>query len=223
MKPSRALIFWGGWEGHEPAACAAEVAEMLRAEGMEVDTVQGTEVLRRDDLAAYDLIVPMATQVPSDPDGIARLCDAVRGGTGLAGFHGGMGDAFRDAPAYQFMVGGQWVAHPGDIIDYRVDILRPDHPVTEGIEGFDYRSEQYFLHVDPGNEVLATTTFSGDHAPEIAGTVMPVAWTRVFGAGRVFYSSLGHRAAELSHPQAREILCRGLVWATKTPQTRDTR
>ncbi|MFZ5963681.1 ThuA domain-containing protein [Thalassococcus sp. BH17M4-6] len=216
MTDARALIFWGGWEGHDPEACAAVVSALLEQEGMAVTSVQGTGVLTSDDLSAYSLIVPMVTQVASDRDGIDRLCSAVRGGVGLGGFHGGMGDAFRDAPAYQFMVGGQWVAHPGDFIDYRVEVTQPDHPLMQGIDSFDYHSEQYFMHVDPGNEVLATTTFSGQHAPETAGTVMPVVWTRRFGAGRVFYSALGHEATELSHPQAREILRRGLVWAASS-------
>ena len=213
MRDARALIFWGGWEGHDPEACADVVSGMLEQEGMEVTSVRGADVLRSADLTGYDLIVPMLTQVASDREGIDRLCAAVRGGVGLGGFHGGMGDAFRDAPAYQFMVGGQWVAHPGDFIDYRVDVRRPDHPLMRGIDGFDYHSEQYFMHVDPGNDVLATTTFSDEFAAEIGGTVMPVVWTRMFGAGRVFYSALGHDSRELAHPKAREILRRGLIWA----------
>ncbi|QFU07766.1 Trehalose utilization [Rhodobacteraceae bacterium THAF1] len=216
MSDPRALIFWGGWDGHDPEACAAVVATMLEEEGMAVTSVQGAEVLRSDDLTDYALIVPMMTQVASDKDGIDKLCAAVRGGVGLGGFHGGMGDAFRDSPAYQFMVGGQWVAHPGDFIDYRIEVTRPDHPLMEGIDSFDYHSEQYFMHVDPGNDVLATTTFTGEHAPEIDGTTMPVFWTRNFGKGRVFYSALGHNSAELAHPQAREVLRRGLIWATAT-------
>ncbi|SPJ24146.1 ThuA domain-containing protein [Palleronia abyssalis] len=216
MSDARALIFWGGWKGHDPEACASIVSDILRAEGMEVTSVEGADILQSEDLDRYALIVPMVTQVASDKEGVDRLCAAVRGGVGLGGFHGGMGDAFRDAPAYQFMVGGQWVAHPGDFIDYRIEVTRPDHPIMNGIDSFDYHSEQYFMHVDPGNEVLATTTFTGEHAPETAGTTMPVVWTRTFGTGRVFYSSLGHDSKELSEPAGREILRRGLVWATRT-------
>lgn len=219
MNTARALIFWGGWEGHEPEACASVVSDMLRAEGMDVTPVEWRGALP-EDLERYALIVPMVTQVSSNKEDIERLCAAVRKGVGLGGFHGGMGDAFRDAPAYQFMVGGQWVAHPGDIIDYTVEITRPDHAITAGIGEFEYRSEQYFMHVDPGNEVLATTTFSGEHAPETAGTVMPVVWTRTYGKGRVFYSALGHQAQELSHPEAREILRRGLLWAAAPSDAR---
>jgi uncharacterized protein len=96
-----------------------------------------------------------------------------------------------------------------------VNVARPDDPVMAGIEDFDYQSEQYYMHVDPSNEVLATTTFSGEHAYWIKGVVMPVVWKRRHGEGRVFYSSLGHAAAELEIPQMRTILRRGMNWAAR--------
>jgi type 1 glutamine amidotransferase len=148
-------------------------------------------------------------------DVLDYLVGAVRGGVGLGGYQGGMGDAFRAAPLYQFMCGGQWVAHPGNIIDYRVEITRKDDPLMAGIGDFDYRSEQYYMHVDPSNEVLATTTFAGIHCSWIEGVVMPVVWKRRHGKGRVFYSSLGHVAAEFEVPQMATILRRGLVWAAR--------
>ena len=146
---------------------------------------------------------------------VQNLTRAVEGGVGLAGYHGGMGDAFREAVDYQFMCGGQWVAHPGNIIDYTVNITRPDDPLMEGITDFPYTSEQYYMHVDPSNEVLATTTFSGEHAPWIDGCVMPVVWKRKWGEGRVFYCSLGHVVADFDVPEARELVRRGMHWATR--------
>lgn len=210
-----ALIFWGGWEGHEPRACADRVAQMLTQDGFHVDSRPGTDVLAQGDLGRFDLIVPMMTQAEIAPDALANLIAAIQTGTGLAGFHGGMGDTFRAQPAYQFMTGGQWVAHPGDLLDYRVQITAPDDPIMQGVGDFDYHSEQYYLHVDPAIDVLATTTFDGTHAPWTRGTVMPVVWKHRFGAGRVFYSALGHNAAELDHPQAQTILRRGLAWAAR--------
>ncbi|ODT58472.1 MULTISPECIES: ThuA domain-containing protein [Paracoccus] len=210
-----ALIFWGGWEGHEPQACADRVTQMLTQDGFQVDSQPGTDVLAQGDLGRFDLIVPMMTQAQIDPEALANLIAAIQAGTGLAGFHGGMGDTFRAQPAYQFMTGGQWVAHPGDLLDYRVQITAPDDPIMQGVGDFDYHSEQYYLHVDPGIDVLATTTFDGTHAPWTKGTAMPVVWKHRFGAGRVFYSALGHNAAELDHPQAQTILRRGLTWAAR--------
>lgn len=211
----KALIAWGGWEGHEPEKCAHVVAGMLKQEGFDVEIVAGTSAFAAPDLDQLSLIVPIITQSKIEKGELANLKAAVESGVGLAGFHGGMGDSFRDQIDYHFMVGGQWVAHPGDIIDYRIDVTATDDPVMAGIESFDYRSEQYFMHVDPGNQVLATTTFDGTHAPWLKGTVMPVVWKRHHGAGRVFYSALGHVASEFDVPEMAMILRRGMVWAAR--------
>jgi hypothetical protein len=211
----QALIFWGGWSGHEPEQCAAIIADMLRADGFDVRTDTETRVFADPAIADLSLIVPICTQGRIERAEAEALSRVVQGGVGLAGFHGGMCDAFRDAVAYHFMCGGQWVAHPGNIIDYRVNITRRDDAVVQGIDDFDYRSEQYYMHVDPANEVLATTTFSGAHAPWIEGVVMPVVWKRRHGQGRVFYSALGHVAREFNVPQMRTIFRRGMLWAAR--------
>lgn len=211
----KALIVWGGWPGHDPEACAASVDRLLRDEGFDTTIAQGEAGFDRDDLPAFDLIVPNCTMMEIDKAILSRVIAAIEGGTGLGGFHGGMGDAFRTHTAWQFVCGGQFVAHPGNFIDYRVRITAPDDPVVAGIDDFDVRSEQYFMHVAPNVEVLATTTFDGTHAPWTRGTVMPQVWKTRYGAGRVFYSAFGHSAAELDlHPQ-REILRRGLLWAAR--------
>ncbi|HZH10348.1 MAG TPA: ThuA domain-containing protein [Microvirga sp.] len=210
-----ALIVWGGWSGHEPEQCARIIAGMLEEDGFAVRMETSTKAFADPDLGRLSLIVPIFTMSKIEKDEVANLSRVVREGVGLAGYHGGMGDAFREAVEYQFMCGGQWVAHPGNIIDYRVNITRPDDPIMEGIRNFDYRSEQYYMHVDPSNEVLATTTFSGEHAPWIEGVVMPVVWKRRHGEGRVFYSSLGHVAKEFEVPEMRTILRRGLLWAAR--------
>jgi len=208
-----AMIVWGGWVGHEPEQGAQVVAGMLEEEGFKVYVENTTEAFADPAIADMSLIVPITTMSKIEKEELDNLEKAVRGGVGFAGYHGGMCDSFRDAVAYQFMCGGQWVAHPGDIIDYRVNITRPDDPIVQGIDDFDYRSEQYYMHVDPSNEVLATTTFTGEHTPWIAGVVMPVVWKRRHGAGRVFYSSLGHVVQEFDVPEMRTIFKRGLLWA----------
>jgi len=212
-KMREALIVRGGWNGHEPEQCADIIAAMLRESGFKVWIETSTEAFADPALPDLSLIVPIMTMSQIEKEELANLTAAIRGGVGLAGYHGGMCDAFRNATEYQFMCGGQWVAHPGNIIDYRVDITRPDDPVMAGITSFPYRSEQYYMHVDPSNEVLATTTFTGEHASWIDGVVMPVVWKRRYGQGRVFYSSLGHVASEFQVPQMRTILQRGMLWA----------
>ena len=210
-----ALIVWGGWEGHTPERSARLVGELLAGHGFEVAIEATTEAFADAALGAFDLIVPAITMSRIEREELTNLLAAVRAGTGIAGFHGLMCDTFRNEPDYQFMTGGQWVAHPGNIIDYTVNVTRPDDPVMSGIGDFPYRSEQYYMHFDPSVEVLATTTFKGDIFDEIEGVVMPVVWKRRFGKGRVFYSSLGHVAEEFQVPQMRTILERGALWAAR--------
>ena len=211
----KALIVWGGWPGHDPDLCASMIRGWLKAEGFVVRIETTTAAFADPAIHDLSLIIPIYTMSKIEKAEALNLCAAVRSGVGLAGHHGGMCDAFRESVDYQFMCGGQWVAHPGNIIDYRVDIVKPEDPICAGIESFPYRSEQYYMHVDPSNEVLATTTFSGDILPWVDGVVMPVAWKRRHGKGRVFYSSLGHVAKEFEVPQMRTLFHRGALWAAR--------
>ena len=210
------LFVWGGWEGHQPQQSAKLFADVLRDEGYAVELSDTLDsYLDAEKLRGFDLIVPTWTMGTITGAQERGLLDAIKSGVGVAGWHGCMGDSFRNNTEYQFMVGGQWVAHPGNIIDYTVNIVDHDDPITAGISDFRMHSEQYYMHIDPGNKVLATTTFSGEYTPWIDGTVMPVVWKRMWGQGRVFYSSLGHVTTDFDVPEAREIMRRGMVWAAR--------
>ncbi len=219
-KAPKALLVYGGWNGHEPKACAERFAAWM--------TTRGFAVTVKDSLDAYldaevmkdvTVILPIWTMGQITGEQRKALCAAVASGVGLAGWHGGMCDAFRSDTEYQFMTGGQWVAHPGGVIPYRVDGLSQVCPITSGLRPFAMLSEQYYMHTDPGNNVLAWTTFSGEHGncPWIEGTRMPVAWTRRWGQGRVFYTSLGHVDKDFDVPEAFEIAKRGIQWAAGLP------
>lgn len=210
-----ALIVWGGWSGHDPEECAAIYRRWLHEDGFSVRVETDPEVFADPAIKDLSLIIPCTTMSVISRDAANNLAAAIESGVGMGGHHGTMGDAFHDSPLYQFVVGGQWVAHPGNIIDYTVDVVKGDDPIMQGIKTFPYTSEQYYMHVDPGVEVLATTTFSGEHAPWIKGVVMPVVWKKMYGAGRVFYSSLGHRATEFENPNMATILRRGINWAAR--------
>lgn len=212
----KALIVWGGWEGHEPKKCADIFAPALRERGFEVEVSDTLDsYLDTEKMLALDLVVPIWTMGTITREQEKGLLDAIGSGVGLGGWHGGMADAFRNNTTYQWMVGGQWVAHPGNIIDYTVNITNHDDPITAGLNDFQMHSEQYYMHVDPANQVLATTTFNGEHAPWVAGTVMPVVWKRMWQQGRVFYSSLGHVASDFNVAEAKEIQIRGMLWASR--------
>jgi hypothetical protein len=211
-----ALMVWGGWDGHEPKQCVDIFAPHLEANGFEVRVSDTLDVYTEQDyMQSLSLIVPVWTMGTITNEQEKGLLEAVASGVGIGGWHGGMGDSFRNNVDYQFMVGGQWVVHPGGVIDYEVNITNHTDPITKGLSDFKMHSEQYYLHVDPGNEVLATTTFRGNVYPWIKGVVMPVVWKRVYGAARVFYSSCGHVAADFDVPEAKEIAKRGLLWAAR--------
>lgn len=215
MTKKSALIVWGGWEGHTPERSAAVVREILEAHDFKVRVETSTTAYADPAIHNLNLIVPMITMSEIAKGEVENLCAAVKSGVGMGGFHGTMCDSFRKETEYQFMTGGQWVSHPGNIIDYRVNITKPNDPLVKGIGDFDYHSEQYYMHVDPAVEVLATTTFDGTHCEWIKGVVMPVVWKKVYGKARIFYSALGHTADEFASPQMRTIVERGLLWAAR--------
>jgi hypothetical protein len=214
LKGRKILIVFGGWEGHEPAAYVDILLPWLRAEGAVADTTRSLDIYTDDTyMKSVDLVIHIFTMAEISNEQEKGLLDAVRNGTGLAGWHGGLADSFRNNPAYQYMVGGQWVAHPGGVIEYRVKITDQEDPITKGLADFNMHSEQYYMHVDPNVRVLATTAFTADHDYWTDGCTMPVVWKKMFGKGRVFYSSLGHVAADMKVPEALEILKRGIRWS----------
>lgn len=213
----QALIIYGGWDGHEPGPCAAITEEILKNNGFQVELETTFDVLMdTSKLQNVDLFVPVWTMGAIAPEQTQSLIAAVQAGLGIAGFHGGMCDAFHGNEAYQFMTGGQFVAHPDNIKSYTVNIVDPEDPIVNGIDDFEYTSEQYYMLVDPGVQTLATTTFETQSMPWLNGCVMPTIWKRQWGDGKVFYSALGHCAAEFkAYPQMVEILKRGMLWAAR--------
>lgn len=213
-----AIIFYGGWKGHHPVETKELFTKVLEGDGFAVSSSDNLQDLENaDELKTYDLIVPNWTMGELSKEQSDALSEAVAHGCGLGGWHGGMGDAFRNNTRYQFMTGGQFVAHPGGSQNkYTVNITVQDHPITEGLNDFEMETEQYYMHTDPGNQVLASTTFNGKVHPWIDGTVIPVVWTRRWGEGKVFYCSLGHEMKDFEVPECCEIIRRGLNWAARS-------
>jgi type 1 glutamine amidotransferase len=191
-----ALVTWGGWEGHRPEECAAWAAALLRGNGFEVEVTDSlAPLVGAPDL---DLLVPVWSIAEAPAEELDALVALVAGGTGLAAFHGAAA-TFRSHLGYHRVVGGQFVWHPEELV-YDVEL-------ADG-SSFGVHTEQYYLHVDPANEVLATTRFAD-------GTAMPVAWRRQWGEGRVFYSSLGHAPEVLALEPVRALFEAGALWASR--------
>ncbi len=209
------LFVYGGWEGHEPVKCRDLFVPWLKKQGYKVTSSPSLDSYLDEKLMnTVDLIIQIYTMSSITKDQEKMLLNAVKErGVSIAGWHGGLADAFRMNVEYQFMVGGQWVAHPGNIIDYTVNIINSKDPITRGLNDFSVHSEQYYMHVDPSNEVLAETTFNGEHAYWIEGTKMPVVWKKKYGKGKVFYTSLGHTVDVFDIPEAITIMQRGILWA----------
>jgi type 1 glutamine amidotransferase len=211
----KALFIYGGWDGHEPVKCRDIFVPWLKSQKFDVVVSDKLDPYADAKLMeTVDLIVQIWTMGKIEKEPLKGLLAAVKKGTGIAGWHGGLGDAFRQETAYQYMVGGQWVEHPGGQIEYKVNITDHEDPITFGLKDFKLKTEQYYMHVDPNNKVLATTTFSGEHDDWIEGSTMPVVWKRMYGKGRVFYSSLGHQASVFDTPEALELMKRGMLWAS---------
>ena len=207
----RALFVWGGWDGHTPKQSVDVFAPWLRQQSYAVEVADTLDVFADGErLKTLHLIVPVWTMGQITEPQEKGLCDAIAAGVGLAGWHGTMCDAFRNSTNYQWMTGGQWVAHPGGLVPaYDIHIVDREHPITRGVRDFALRnSEQYYMHVDPANHVLATTAFDG-------GVVMPAVWTRRWGQGRVAYASFGHTYEDFNVPEALEIVQRSMLWASR--------
>jgi hypothetical protein len=205
----KALIVQGGWDGHNPVGMSELLGGALRGKDFDVTISDTLDAFKEHDLTQFDLLVPIWTMGAIQRDQLTPLLDAVRGGVGVAGVHGGMADAFRNETEYQYMVGGQWVAHPGNAgVTYEVHMNGEPDPITAGLPSVTVTTEQYYMHIDPGIRVLATTTFKN-------GVVMPVVWTKHYGQGRVFYCSLGHTVDIIENPTVLELVTRGMLWAAE--------
>jgi len=212
-----ALIFQGGWDGHEPVLVSNRFAKMLQEEGYKTEISDTLDCLSDlDRLMSLDLLVSCWTMGEINNDYVINVAKAVGAGVGLAGCHGGMCDSFRQNTEWQFITGGQWVSHPGgDGVEYTVNIRHGSSPIIEGISDFKVKTEHYYLHIDPAIEVLATTAFPlvPYYYMSNKPIEMPVIWTKYWGNGRVFYNSLGHHDDVFDVPEAALLMKRGMLWA----------
>ncbi len=212
----KVIMVYGGWDGHHPKMFTDRVNAWLKTKGAEVTVSNSLDIYTNEKtMSETDLIIQYWTMGEITKEQEQGLLKAVKNGTGIAGCHGGLGDSFRKNTEYQYMIGGQWVAHPGGKINYKIDISNIDDPITKGLVDFDIKdTEQYYMHIDPNSKVLATTTFGNKHNGWIEGAVMPVSWKKHYAKGRVFYLSIGHDPKDFDTPSAWKLLTRGIRWAS---------
>lgn len=205
---TRALIVFGGWEKHDPEGISQLLEKQLTSNGVDVTLSNTFESFKELDLSRFDVILPVWTLDTIDPNYIEPLMEAVRNGVGLAGNHGII-DSFRHEAEFHLMLGGQWVTHfEFTITTHEIYIDGAPSPITEGLSNYTVTTEQYYVLVDPANTTLATMRVPGD-------VTMPVAWTKHYGKGRVFYCSLGHSVDILAQPETLTMVTRGTLWAAR--------
>ena len=232
--PRQALVVRGGWDGHSPVEATDSFLPFLRDSGFEVRVEESPEVYADAEvMGRTDLVLQCVTMSTIERDQLQGLQRAVEAGTGLAGWHGGIADSYRNSASYLHLVGGQFAEHPGKHPDERVgdasDNYVPytieltdagrSHPVTAGLEGLDGLSlttEQYWVLTDDYVDVLATTTQAvRAWDPWTRPVTSPAVWTRQWGQGRIFVCTPGHSLDVLAEPHVRGIVERGLLWAAR--------
>ena len=215
LEDKNVLVVWGGWDGHKPEKFANIIEDWLKTQNANYQITEGVEVYDDlDSLLEFDLIIQSVTMGDLHWKQEENLTKAVKSGVGIAGAHGGLGDSFRNNTSYQFMIGGQWVSHPGNKVKFEVEILKDE--LTKGVNNFKVETEQYYMHVDPNIDIIAQSKFTSDPYPWIENVVMPVAWKKKYGNGKVFYISLGHDPNEfLKYNEAWTLLTRGFIWAVR--------
>ncbi|WP_205325491.1 ThuA domain-containing protein [Glycomyces sp. YM15] len=232
MSERKALVVRGGWEGHAPVEATELFLPFLRENGFEVRVEESPEVYADTEvLAATDLIVQSVTMSEISHDQLQGLRTAVAAGTGMAGWHGGIADSYRNSSDYLQLIGGQFATHPSkepgrckggqedNYLPYTVELteLGRKHPIMEGLEDFELDTEQYWVLHDDLIDVLATTThpvrpWHPWHRP----ITSPAVWTRQWGEGRIVVATPGHSVDVLQDENVRTIIERGMLWATRT-------
>jgi uncharacterized protein len=232
MSERRALVVRGGWEGHAPVEATELFLPFLRDNGYEVRVEESHEVYADAEvLGATDLIVQSVTMSEISHDQLKGLRAAIAAGTGMAGWHGGIADSYRNNSDYLQLIGGQFATHPSkepslccgtqedNYLKYTVEItdLGRKHPVTEGLEDFELDTEQYWVLHDDLIDVLATTTHPVQpYHPWHRPITSPAVWTRLWGEGRIMVATPGHSVDILEDANVRTIMERGMLWATRT-------
>lgn len=214
-----ALVVRGGWQGHAPVEATERFIPYLERHGFAVEISDDLDVYTdARKLSTHDVVLQCWTQGEITEAQVTGLAEAVRAGTGLAGWHGGIVDSFRAMPEYLQLTGGQFATHPGGFVEHEVKVVpeRADHPIVAGLTRWTQFTEQYWSLTDGLNDVLATTRFVADaDTPWRRDVTAPAVWTRMWGHGRVFVSTIGHAPADLDVAPVRTLTERGLLWASR--------
>lgn len=207
MEEHGRLLVLGGLTAayHQYEIFAPVFRDLFVAAGFETDTTTDLAALNPENLRRYAAVVNYTTDREIGDRQYTALLAFVRAGGGYLGVHCAS-DTWRNQPDSKRLLGGWFVMHPPQL-DIVVEITGLAHPITRGLGSFLVFDELYVMDTTGADwHLLAQSPSYG---------VQPVAWVRDEGAGRVFYTALGHNRETYAEPTFRALLTRAALWATR--------
>jgi type 1 glutamine amidotransferase len=159
-------------------------------------------------------------------EGKAEFLEAIHNGKGFVGIHAAAdtfhtrSDRWHDdgdnADPYIKMLGGEFIIH-GSQQEAQQICVDHDFPGMSAVtNGFGPKEEWYSLkNFAPNLHVLLvqdTSKMTGTN--QYGRPNYPSTWAHMYGTGRVFYTSMGHRDDIWTNPVFQQVLMGGLKWAT---------
>ena len=222
--PARILYFThsAGYR-HDVLPLSKEILSQLGSDSgrFEITATEDTSELSAENLGRYAAVMFYTTgELPISEAQKTALLDFVRSGGGFLGVHSAT-DTFYTWPDYLDLIGGYFNGHPWhqgvtievvDADDPLVAFLGNSLQITDEIyqiSDFDYGGSRVLLRLDPGSVDLGK---DGVHRRFYG---WPLAWTRFYGSGRVFYTALGHEPSVWQDARYQQLLNNAILWSMR--------
>jgi uncharacterized protein len=149
-------------------------------------------------------------------------------GRGLVVIHAGL-DANHEWRDYLDMIGGEFTGHPFNspqrvLVSFPLVNEAPGFPIVRHLPGAFHKQDEWYVirnwSRSDVNVLLRLDAAKLDYSasPELETQIppdhdFPIAWTKRYGKGRVFVSSLGHQAEAFDDPDIAQLYAEGTKWA----------
>ncbi len=199
------ILFLGHQDNrnHNSQRLADVMLQEYFKEGINISFTTDPDDLNEDNLAHYDGLILYANHDSITPPQEKALLNFVKGGKGFIPLHSAS-FCFRNSPEVVELIGGQFKSHKYD--SFPAVILKPDHPVMNGISSFVTLDETYVHDKISSNIEVLSERVEGDHHE-------PYTWVRSYGEGRVFYTAYGHDENTFTNPGFLLLVRNGILWA----------
>lgn len=197
-----------------PAGIAA-VERLGEEHGFAVESTEDSGAFIRDNLARYAAVVFMSSSgVVFDDGQRAAFREYVESGGGFVGVHAAS-TTERGWDWYGELVGTWFTRHP-HVQPATIHVEDRGHPSTAHLgERWERVDEWYEFEANPRGRVnVLLTVDEGSYEGAAFGPDHPLAWYREIGAGRSFYTALGHTAESFAEPAFLAHLLGGITYVT---------